>query len=222
MGYNLLSLQIQCGVAREALVLDSNDDLALQLVRVLAENGYVVRVLASRERTKTFEKSPVYIHTLSENYEKVIKEIDFSKIEVSVFPSPNDMLNLYFAQFAKSQGVPIVVITTRSAQVAKQAEELGIEAVVVYHCVLSRMLRILNLRFAKIVPIRGEVAMLEMVVTADSKILGRKIGEVEEETGAKVSIIRGEDFVTSPEEEIQEGDYLVAIGPQGDLQRLTE
>jgi len=37
-----------------------------------------------------------------------------------------------------------------------------------------------------------------------------------------VSIIRGDDFVTSPEEEIQEGDYLVAIGPQGDLQRLTE
>jgi len=209
-------------VAREALVLDSNDDLALQLVRVLAENGYVVRVLVPRERTKIFEKFPVYIHTLSENYEKVVKDIDFSKIEVAVFPSPNDMLNLYFARFAKSQGVPIVVITTRSSQAAKQAEELGIEAVVVYHCVLSRMLRILNLRFARIVPIRGEVAMLEMVVTADSKLLGRKIGEVEEETGAKVSIVRGDDFVTSPEEEIQEGDYLVAIGPQGDLQRLTE
>jgi len=209
-------------VAREALVLDSNDDLALQLVRVLAENGYVVRVLAPRERTKTFEKFPVYIHTLSENYEKVVKDIDFSKIEVAVFPSPNDMLNLYFARFAKSQGVPIVVITTRSSQAAKQAEESGIEAVVVYHCVLSRMLRILNLRFARIIPIRGEVAMLEMVVTADSKVLGRKIGEVEEEAGAKVSIIRGDDFVTSPEEEIQEGDYLVAIGPQGDLQRLTE
>jgi len=209
-------------VAREALVLDSNDDLTIQLVRLLAENGYVVRVLVSRERTTTFEKFPIYIHILSENYEKVVKEIDFSKIEIAVFPSPNDILNLYFAQFAKSQGVPIVVITARSSQVAKQAKELGIEAVVVYHCVLSRMLRILNLRFAKIVPIRGEIAMLEMVVTADSKVLGRKIGEVEEETGAKVSIIRGEDFVTSPEEEIQEGDYLVAIGPQGDLQHLTE
>jgi len=75
-------------VVREALVLDSNDDLAPQLAKMLSDNGYVVRVLATRERAKIFEKEPVYIHTLTENYEKIVKEIDFSHVEWPCSPRP--------------------------------------------------------------------------------------------------------------------------------------
>lgn len=209
-------------MAREALVLDSNDDLAPQLVRVLSENGYVVRVLATRERAKIFEKEPVYIHTLTENYEKVIKEIDFSHVEIAVFPSPNDMLNLSLARVAKSQGVPVVVITARSASIAKQAEDEGITAIITYHCVASRLLRLLNLRFTRIMLIKDEVALLEMLVTSDSKVLGRSIGDLERETGAKIAIVRHDGFITAEDAEIQEGDYLIAVGPQEDLQTLTD
>ncbi|MEM1597906.1 MAG: TrkA C-terminal domain-containing protein [Pyrobaculum sp.] len=209
-------------MAREALLLDSNDDLTIQMSRTLVDNGYVVRILATRDRAKQFEKIPVYIHLLTENYEKILKDIDFEKIEIAIFPSPNDMLNLTFARVAKSQGVPIVIITARNNAVAKQAEEEGIEVVVPYHCVISRLLRMLNLKFTRIIPLKGEVAILEMLVTSDSKLLGKKIGEIEEGTGAKVAAVRGDAFLTSPEEELQEGDYVVAIGPQADLQELTE
>jgi trk system potassium uptake protein TrkA len=209
-------------VVREALVLDSNDDLAPQLAKMLSDNGYVVRVLATRERAKIFEKEPVYIHTLTENYEKVVKEIDFSHVEMAVFPSPNEMLNLSLARLAKSQGVPMVVIVARSASVAKQAEDEGITAIITYHCVVSRLLRMLNLKFTRIIPIKGGVALLEMLVTSDSKVLGRSIGELEEETGAKIAVVRDDGFISAKDAEIQEGDYLIAVGPQEDLQTLAD
>lgn len=209
-------------MAREALVLDSNDDLAPQLAKTLSDNGYVVRVLATRERAKIFEKEPVYIHTLTENYEKVVKEIDFSHVEVAVFPSPNETLNLSLARVAKSQGVPMVVIVVRSASLAKQAEDEGITAIITYHCIASRLLRMLNLRFTRIMPIKSGVALLEMLVTSDSKVLGRSIGALEEETGAKIAVVRDDGFVTAKDAEIQEGDYLIAVGPQEDLQTLAD
>ncbi|MCC6035487.1 MAG: TrkA family potassium uptake protein [Pyrobaculum sp.] len=209
-------------MVREALVLDSNDDLAPQLAKMLSDNGYVVRVLATRERAKIFEKEPVYIHTLTENYEKVVKEIDFSHVEVAVFPSPNEMLNLSLARLAKSQGVPMVVIVARSASVAKQAEDEGITAIITYHCVVSRLLRMLNLKFTRIIPIKGGVALLEMLVTSDSKVLGRSVGELEEETGAKIAVVRDDGFISAKDAEIQEGDYLIAVGPQEDLQTLAD
>ena len=209
-------------MVREALVLDSNDDLAPQLAKMLSDNGYVVRVLATRERAKIFEKEPVYIHTLTENYEKVVKEIDFSHVEMAVFPSPNEMLNLSLARLAKSQGVPMVVIVARSASVAKQAEDEGITAIITYHCVVSRLLRMLNLKFTRIIPIRGGVALLEMLVTSDSKVLGRSIGELEEKTGAKIAVVRDDGFISAKDAEIQEGDYLIAVGPQEDLQTLAD
>jgi trk system potassium uptake protein TrkA len=209
-------------VVREALVLDSNDDLAPQLAKMLSDNGYVVRVLATRERAKIFEKEPVYIHTLIENYEKIVKEIDFSHVEVAVFPSPNEMLNLSLARLAKSQGVPMVVIVARSASVAKQAEDEGITAIITYHCVVSRLLRMLNLKFTRIIPIKGGVALLEMLVTSDSKVLGRSVGELEEKTGAKIAVVRDDGFISAKDAEIQEGDYLIAVGPQEDLQTLAD
>jgi trk system potassium uptake protein TrkA len=209
-------------VVREALVLDSNDDLAPQLAKMLSDNGYVVRVLTTRERAKIFEKEPVYIHTLTENYEKIVKEIDFSHVEVAVFPSPNEMLNLSLARLAKSQGVPMVVIVARSASVAKQAEDEGITAIITYHCVMSRLLRMLNLKFTRIIPIKGGVALLEMLVTSDSKVLGRSVGELEEETGAKIAVVRDDGFISAKDAEIQEGDYLIAVGPQEDLQTLAD
>jgi trk system potassium uptake protein TrkA len=209
-------------VVREALVLDSNDDLAPQLAKMLSDNGYVVRVLATRERAKIFEKEPVYIHTLTENYEKIVKEIDFSHVEMAVFPSPNEMLNLSLARLAKSQGVPMVVIVARSTSVAKQAEDEGITAIITYHCVVSRLLRMLNLKFTRIIPIKGGVALLEMLVTSDSKVLGRSVGELEEETGAKIAVVRDDGFISAKDAEIQEGDYLIAVGPQEDLQALAD
>ncbi|KUO90179.1 MAG: portal protein [Pyrobaculum sp. OCT_11] len=209
-------------MVREALVLDSNDDLAPQLAKMLSDNGYVVRVLATRERAKIFEKEPVYIHTLTENYEKVVKEIDFSHVEMAVFPSPNEMLNLSLARLAKSQGVPMVVIVARSASVAKQAEDEGITAIITYHCVVSRLLRMLNLKFTRIIPIKGGIALLEMLVTSDSKVLGRSVGELEEETGAKIAVVRDDGFISAKDAEIQEGDYLIAVGPQEDLQTLAD
>lgn len=209
-------------MAREALVLDSNDDLAPQLAKMLSDNGYVVRVLATRERAKIFEKEPVYIHTLTENYEMIVKEIDFSHVEMAVFPSPNEMLNLSLARLARSQGVPMVVIVARSASVAKQAEDEGITAIITYHCVMSRLLRMLNLKFTRIIPIKGGVALLEMLVTSDSKVLGRSVGELEEETGAKIAVVRDDGFISAKDAEIQEGDYLIAVGPQEDLQTLAD
>ncbi|ACB39197.1 TrkA C-terminal domain-containing protein [Pyrobaculum neutrophilum] len=209
-------------MVREAVVLDSNDDLGPLLARMLVDNGYVVRVLANQERAKMYEREAVYIHNLVENYERVLRGIDFSRVEVAVFPSPNDMLNLSFAKFARSQGVPIVVIVARGEAVAREAEELGIMAIVSYHCVLSRLTRILNLRFTRILPLKAGVAMLEMLVTSDSPLLGKTIGEVEEETGAKVAIVRGDEYLTSSDVEIQDGDYLIAVGPQADLQQLTK
>lgn len=209
-------------MVREALVLDSNDDLAPQLAKMLSDNGYVVRVLATRERAKIFEKEPVYIHTLTENYEKIVREIDFSHVEMAVFPSPNEMLNLSLARLARSQGVPMVVIVARSASVAEQAEDEGITAIITYHCVVSRLLRVLNLKFTRIIPIKGGVALLEMLVTSDSKVLGRSVGELEEETGAKIAVVRDDGFITAKDAEIQEGDYLIAVGPQEDLQTLAD
>jgi trk system potassium uptake protein TrkA len=80
----------------------------------------------------------------------------------------------------------------------------------------------LNLKFTRIIPIKGGVALLEMLVTSDSKVLGRSVGELEEETGAKIAVVRDDGFISAKDAEIQEGDYLIAVGPQEDLQTLAD
>ena len=132
------------------------------------------------------------------------------------------MLNLTLAKAARSQGVPMVIITARGSAIIKEAEEAGVQVIVQYHCVISRLLRMLNLKFTKIYPLRGEISMLEMLVTSDSHLLGRTIRDVEEEIGGRVAVIREDQIITAGEAEIQEGDYVIAIGYQTDLQKITE
>lgn len=209
-------------MARKALVLDSGDDLTKLVVEVLADNGYIIHLISNEYRGKEFIKYTVYIHTIkSETYEKLIEGICLEDVETALFISPNDSLNVSLAKLCRSRGVPRVIITLRNQAAEEEATEYGITAVSTSRCVLGRLYRVLNLKYTKITPLRGDFGLLEMFVTADSKPLGRGLAEIEESYGVKVALMRDDEIITSPDAVAQEGDYLIAMGAIGALRDLS-
>lgn len=209
-------------MVRKALVIDSGDDLAKLVIDALADNGYVVHLISSEHRGKEFVKYPVYIHTIrSETYEELLDKIGLEDVEVALLISPNDSLNLSLGKLCRSKGVPRVVAVVRNQNYVEEADEYGIITVSASQCVFGRLYRVLNLKYTKITPLRGDLAILEMYVTADSKALGKSLMEIEESYGVKAVLMRGDDIITSPDEVVQEGDQLVALGPAEILKDLS-
>lgn len=209
-------------MVRKALVIDSGDDLTKLVIDALADNGYVIHLISNEHRGKEFIKYPVYIHTIrSETYEELLDKIGLEDVEVALLISPNDSLNLSLGKFCRSRGVPRVVATVRDQESADEADKYGIIPISSSQCILGRLYRVLNLKYTKITPLKGDLALLEMHVTADSKALGRSLKEIEESYGVKVVLMRGYDIMTSPDEVAQEGDQLIAIGPVESLKDLS-
>ncbi|MEZ0248041.1 MAG: NAD-binding protein [Thermoproteus sp.] len=200
-------------MARRALVLDSGDDLAKMVVDALAENGYTIHLISSEHRGKEFIKYPVYIHTVkAETYEEVLDNIGLEDVEIAILISPNDKLNLSIGKICRSKGVPRVIATMRNQVYVEEAEEYGIVTISASQCVLGRLYRVLNLKYTKITPLRGDFGLLEMFVTADFKAIGKSLAELEESYGVKAALIRGDEIITAPDAVIQEGDNLIAMG----------
>ncbi|WP_167828111.1 TrkA C-terminal domain-containing protein [Thermoproteus tenax] len=209
-------------MAKRALVLDSGDDLTRIVIEALAENGYIIHLVSNEDRGREFTKYPVYIHTIkSENYEELLNKIGLEDIEIALFISFNDSLNISLAKFCRSRGIPRVVAVLRNNRFEEEADKFGIIAVSASQCLLGRLYRVLDLKFTRITPIRGNIGFLEMLVTSDSKVLGHTIRDVDESYGVKAAILRGDEFTTSPDSEIQEGDYFMAIGPIDSLKDLS-
>jgi trk system potassium uptake protein TrkA len=209
-------------VTREALLLDDGTDFTLYLVKLFLGNGYVVRVLAPEGRAELFAREPAYIHTYGGNPREALEGLDFSRVEIAVFASRDDRLNLQLAREARSRAVPLVIIAAMDSSVARAAEEEGVVVMPLYQCVASMLVNTLNLRFARMLPVRGAVAVLDALVTSDSKLLGSSIREIEEGLGVRALIIRGDSLITSRDAEVQEGDCLIAVGPRSALERIIE
>jgi Trk K+ transport system NAD-binding subunit len=65
--------------------------------------------------------------------------------------------------------------------------------------------------------------MLESLVTGDMKIIGEKIGDLEDKYNIGITLLRGVDEIRNSENEIiQEGDYLIAIGRRESLMELIK
>ncbi|MFB6490209.1 MAG: TrkA C-terminal domain-containing protein [Thermoproteus sp. AZ2] len=209
-------------MARKALVLDSGDDLAKYVVEALADNGYIIHLISNESRGKEFLRFPVYIHTVKgEKYEDLLEEIGLGEVEVALLISMNDGLNISLAKACRERGVPIVIASIRNSSYAEDAEKYGIAAVSTSQCLLGRIYRILNLRFSRITPLKGDVGLLEILVTADSRVIGEELGELERKYGVKASIIRENELLIDPETVVQEGDYLIIIGRHEVLKELS-
>lgn len=215
---------------REAIVLDSMDDTSLMLVDVLVENGYSVHVITVEERGELFVRKPVYIrlvpdmNSIDESIlSEVLRDVEFNYVEASILISPNEDLNIKVARYMKEQGIPVIIVALKSSEKISEAEAEGFSVINVPGCILGRIQRTLSLKFYRITPIRGRVSMLESFVTGDMKILGSTIREIEEKYNVSVMIIRGsEDLHNAPDEVIQEGDYIVVIGPLDNLFELVK
>lgn len=207
---------------RKALVLDSGDDLTKLVVEALADNGYVIHLISSESRGKDFVRYPVYIHALKdETYEGVLAEVGPEDVEVALLLSMNDALNISLGRLCRERGIPLVVASLRNLSYVEDAEEYGIVAVSTAQCLLGRLYRVLNLKFTRITPLRGDIGLLEMLVTADSRIIGRELGRLEQEQGVKAAVIRDGEFLSGAEVVVQEGDYLIAVGPHEVLRELA-
>jgi trk system potassium uptake protein TrkA len=220
-------------LTREILLFDSFDETIDKLIDILTENGYTVHVLTLPYRADHFTDRPVYIHVVEQSdLEEIsedadvsdfLRDIDFYNIEIVLLLSHNEDLNLKLARIIKKSGVPRVIIVVRSDEKSVEAEKENIQTINLSHCVLGRIQRILSLKFVRLTPIRGEIFMLESLVTGDMKIIGEKIGDLEDKYNIGITLLRGVDEIRNSEDEIiQEGDYLIAIGHRESLMELIK
>lgn len=216
---------------KEVVLLDSFDDLVDKLIYILTENGYSVHIITSQDRGEKFIDKPVYIHSTDfnslqsikseEDLEKVFHGIEFESVEIGILVFPDDDLNINIARYLRRNGVPKIIVGLRSDEKTIIAEKEGFQVVNVPNCVLGRIQRILSLKFTRIMPVRGNISILECLVTGDMKILGKTISELEREYNVSVIIIRdGDKILNGGDEEIQEGDYLIVVGSTGNLMEM--
>lgn len=223
---------------REILILDDLSDATLTLVDTLTNNGYTVHVITTDRRVELFLSKAAYIHVIpfkqrefkeegevSEttslySISEALKDIDFDRIQAALLLSPNDELNLLLARFAREKGVPIVIVSVRGSAKCVEARSLGAEVIDTSYYVISRVQRILSLKFSKLTPVTGEVYILEMLITGDSRILGRSIEDIERSFGVDVVLVREGRLVRQPDAVIQAGDYLIAVGSLSSVSEL--
>jgi len=220
---------------RGVLILDDFGGATPTLADVLSSNGYVVHVVTSDRRARVFVGKAVYIHVLPSIVEggggdveaytilsvgDAVKDIDFDSIEVALLLSPNEELNLIMGRLAREKGVPIVIAVFRDPSRAREARDAGIEALDISHYIVSRVQRILSLKFSKLTPISGNIYMLEMLVTGDSRILGMKVEDVERSFSVDVALVREGRLIRQQDSIIQAGDYLIAVGLIDSLREL--
>jgi len=218
---------------RGVLILDDFGGATPTLADVLSSNGYVVHVVTSDRRARVFVGKAVYIHVLPSTVEggdveaytilsvgDAVKDIDFDSIEVALLLSPNEELNLIMGRLAREKGVPIVIAVFRDPSRAREARDAGIEALDISHYIVSRVQRILSLKFSKLTPISGNICMLEMLVTGDSRILGMKVEDVERSFSVDVALVREGRLIRQQDSIIQAGDYLIAVGLIDNLREL--
>jgi trk system potassium uptake protein TrkA len=207
---------------REALILDDFSDATLNLVEVLIGNGFTVHLLTNSERARMFLLEPTYIHLFDDfsSLANTLSDINLDNIEVALLLSPNDELNLMLAKMLRERGVPRVVVTLRGSRGVEEARELGVDVIDVSHHIMSRVQRFLQLRYSKITPISGDIGMLEMLITGDSRILGATVMDLERRYEADIVVIREGRLVRDPDTVLQVGDYLIAVGSMSSLSEL--
>jgi trk system potassium uptake protein TrkA len=207
---------------REALILDDFSDATLNLVEVLIGNGFTVHLLTNSERARMFLLEPTYIHLFDDlsSLADALSDINLDNVEVALLLSPNDELNLMLAKMLRERGVPRVVVTLRGSRGVEEARELGVDVIDVSHHIMSRVQRFLQLRYSKITPISGDIGMLEMLITGDSRILGATVMDLERRYEADIAVIREGRLVRDPDTVLQVGDYLIAVGSMSSLSEL--
>ena len=207
---------------REALILDDFSDATLNLVEVLIGNGFTVHLLTDSERARMFLLEPTYIHLFDDlsSLADALSDINLDNVEVALLLSPNDELNLMLAKMLRERGVPRVVVTLRGSRGVEEARELGVDVIDVSHHIMNRVQRFLQLRYSKITPISGDIGMLEMLITGDSRILGATVMDLERRYEADIIVIREGRLVRDPDTVLQVGDYLIAVGSMSSLSEL--
>jgi trk system potassium uptake protein TrkA len=207
---------------REALIIDDFSDATLNLVEVLIGNGFTVHLLTNSERASMFLLEPTYIHLFDDlsSLANTLSDINLDNVEVALLLSPNDELNLMLAKMLRERGVPRVVVTLRGSRGVEEARELGVDVIDVSHHIMSRVQRFLQLRYSKITPISGDIGMLEMLITGDSRILGATVMDLERRYEADIVVIREGRLVRDPDTVLQVGDYLIAVGSMSSLSEL--
>jgi trk system potassium uptake protein TrkA len=207
---------------REALILDDFSDATLNLVEVLIGNGFTVHLLTNSERARMFLLEPTYIHLFDDlsSLANTLSDINLDNVEVALLLSPNDELNLMLAKMLRERGVPRVVVTLRGSRGVEEARELGVDVIDVSHHIMNRVQRFLQLRYSKITPISGDIGMLEMLITGDSRILGATVMDLERRYEADIIVIREGRLVRDPDTVLQVGDYLIAVGSMSSLSEL--
>jgi trk system potassium uptake protein TrkA len=207
---------------REALILDDFGDATLNLVEVLIGNGFTVHLLTNSERARMFLLEPTYIHLFDDlsSLADALSDINLDNVEVALLLSPNDELNLMLAKMLRERGVPRVVVTLRGSRGVEEARELGVDVIDVSHHIMNRVQRFLQLRYSKITPISGDIGMLEMLITGDSRILGATVMDLERRYEADIIVIREGRLVKDPDTVLQAGDYLIAVGSMSSLSEL--
>jgi trk system potassium uptake protein TrkA len=207
---------------REALILDDFSDATLNLVEVLIGNGFTVHLLTNSERARMFLLEPTYIHLFDDlsSLANTLSDINLDNVEVALLLSPNDELNLMLAKMLRERGVPRVVVTLRGSRGVEEARELGVDVIDVSHHIMNRVQRFLQLRYSRITPISGDIGMLEMLITGDSRILGATVMDLERRYEADIIVIREGRLVRDPDTVLQVGDYLIAVGSMSSLSEL--
>lgn len=206
-------------LARRALILCSYDESSSHLIDLLTNNGYIVHLLTDKENAEKYLGKPVYIHLLindgiGEELEKILSEV-----EVAIIMSPSDDLNLRVGRILRSRGVPMVLVLVRSSDSERSAEESGMIPVNIVRKTIEELVRMLKLRFTKIVLLGGSIAVLTHLITSDSRLLGRSVRDVEEEYGVRVAVVRDGVVVRDQEQTIQQNDLFIAVG---DIDKLRE
>lgn len=209
---------------KSAALLDGDERVVEELIKLLESNGYVVHVFTtSREKAEAMAKrtsANIYLVDPETMESRIRRVLDLNDVEIAAAMSPSDPLNLAFAKLMREAGVPKVLAIIRSGELARLAKELyGVSVMELDSCLVERVSETLNLQFAKIRRVGEDVVVGEVRITADSRLIGKSVEEVEEEFNVAVLVARDGRLIRSGE--LQEGDVIYVIGRRGDVERLA-
>jgi trk system potassium uptake protein len=148
---------------------------------------------------------------------KTMQEAGMERADVVVAVTGDDGDNLVISQLAKRKfGVPRTIARVNNPKNEELFNKLGIDQTVVSTKIIFNLIE-QQIETDQVVPLaalrRGDLEIVEIEVSADSPVLGERLGRLDMPEEARViSVVRGEGaIIPTMDTRIEPGDYVIAI-----------
>ena len=207
-------------------IIVGGGDIGTALAEVLIKEKHDVILVESDEKRAEVlgEKMDALVLHGDASDRKILKDANIQKCGALLTLTSDDKTNLLVCEVAKSFNVPIIISRVNDPSKDQIFSNMGITATInTLTTAVNAFKRLLEKPEKKTILVAGNKAqIMERVVNKDSKILNKKIGDINRKVIISALLRDGELVKAEPKTKMQEGDTIIICAPVEETKRVDK